>query len=402
MSRSWRLALAAAVVVIVLGGYLYWGRAGREADGGYVTENVDRGSVASTVTATGTVNPVTTVQVGTYVSGPIQALFADYNSPVTKGQRVAKIDPATFQVKVLSAEAALANARAKVLKSRADLELKKLTWQRNRELRDRNLTAQNDLDTAKSDYDQAVAQLALDQAAVQQAEALLQEARINLAFTDILSPVDGVVVSRNVDVGQTVAASFQTPTLFLIAQDLTKMQVDSNVSESDIGEVRVGQPAAFTVDAYPGAPFRGAVVQVRNAPTTLQNVVTYDVVVGVDNPELKLKPGMTATVGIVTAQRDDVVRIPVRALRFNPERKKVAATPRPGSDGAQRGTPNVWTLDADGALRHVEVRLGVRNDQYAELLSDQLHPGDQLAVAFRRVEQQEPAQPPGFAGRRFR
>ena len=402
MSRSWRLALAAAAVLIVLGGYVYWSRGGRDADGGYVTENVDRGTVASTVTATGTVNPVTTVQVGTYVSGPIQALFADYNSPVTKGQRVAKIDPATFQVKVQSADAALANARAKVLKSRADLDLKKLTLQRNRELRDRNLIAQNDLDTAKSDYDQAVAQLALDQAAVQQAEASLQEARINLAFTDILSPVDGVVVSRNVDVGQTVAASFQTPTLFLIAQDLTKMQVDSNVSESDIGEVQVGQPASFTVDAYPGEPFHGAVVQVRNAPTTLQNVVTYDVVIGVDNPELKLKPGMTATVSIVTAQRDDVVRIPVRALRFNPERKKTAATPRPGSDGAQRRTPRVWTVAADGALRHVDVRLGVRNDQFAELLSDQLHPGDQLAVAFRRVEQQEPAQPPGFAGRRFR
>jgi len=402
MSRSWRLALAAAAVLIVLGGYVYWSRGGRDADGGYVTENVDRGTVASTVTATGTVNPVTTVQVGTYVSGPIQALFADYNSPVTKGQRVAKIDPATFQVKVQSADAALANARAKVLKSRADLDLKKLTLQRNRELRDRNLIAQNDLDTAKSDYDQAVAQLALDQAAVQQAEASLQEARINLAFTDILSPVDGVVVSRNVDVGQTVAASFQTPTLFLIAQDLTKMQVDSNVSESDIGEVQVGQPASFTVDAYPGEPFHGAVVQVRNAPTTLQNVVTYDVVIGVDNPELKLKPGMTATVSIVTAQRDDVVRVPVRALRFNPERKKTAATPRPGSDGAQRRTPRVWTVAADGALRHVDVRLGVRNDQFAELLSDQLHPGDQLAVAFRRVEQQEPAQPPGFAGRRFR
>jgi HlyD family secretion protein len=404
MSRSRRLALAAtAATVIGVGGYyLYWGRAARDADGGYVTESVDRGSVASTVTATGTVNPVTTVQVGTYVSGPIQALFVDYNSPVTKGQRVAKIDPAPFQVKVLSAEAALANARAKVLKSRADLDLKKLTLERNRELRARNLISQNDLDTARSDYDQAVAQLALDRAAVRQSEASLQEARINLAYTDILSPVDGVVVSRNVDVGQTVAASFQTPTLFLIAQDLTKMQVDAAVSESDIGEVRSGQPASFSVDAYPGEPFHGSVVQVRNAPTTLQNVVTYDVVVGVDNAELKLKPGMTATVSIVTAQRDDVVRIPLRALRFNPERKKALATPRPGVDGAARGKPAVWTLGADGTLRRVEVRLGVRNDQYAELLSDQLRPGDQLAVAFRRREQRPAAQAPGFAGRRFR
>jgi len=404
MSRSRRLALAAtAATVIGVGAYIYWGRAARDADGGYVTEGVDRGSVASTVTATGTVNPVTTVQVGTYVSGPIQALFVDYNSPVTKGQRVAKIDPAPFQVKVLNAEAALANAHAKVLKSRADLDLKKLTLERNRELRARNLISQNDLDTARSDHDQAVAQLALDQAAVRQSEASLQEARINLAYTDILSPVDGVVVSRNVDVGQTVAASFQTPTLFLIAQDLTKMQVDSAVSESDIGGVGVGQPASFTVDAYPGEPFHGTVVQVRNAPTTVQNVVTYDVVIGVDNSELKLKPGMTATVNIITAQRDDVVRIPVRALRFNPKAKKAEATPRPGADGAARAKPAVWIIGADGTLRRVEVRLGVRNDQYAELLSDQLRAGDQLAVAFRRSEQRTAAQPPGFAGgRRFR
>ena len=402
MSRSWKVAVVAGMVLAAASGaYLYWTRAARTADDGYVTEPVDRGTVASTVTATGTVNPVTTVQVGTYVSGPIQALFADYNSPVTKGQRVAKIDPAPFQVKVLSADAALANARAKVLKSRADLELRRLTLERNAELRRRDLIAQNELDAARSDYDQAAAQLALDQAAVQQAQASLQEARINLAYTDILSPVDGVVVSRNVDVGQTVAASFQTPTLFLIAQDLTKMQVDTNVSESDIGEVRVDEPATFSVDAFPGEVFHGTVVQVRNAPTTVQNVVTYDVVVGVDNPELKLKPGMTATVSITTAQRDDVVRIPVRALRFNPERKKAEATPRPGAAG-QRGTPTVWVMGDEGRLRRVEVQLGVRNEQYAELLSEQLHPGDQLAVAFRRGEQRTSEQLPGFAVRRYR
>jgi HlyD family secretion protein len=399
MSRSWRLALAALALLVVAGGYAYWGRAAGTGDRGYVTETVDRGTVASTVTATGAVNPVSTVQVGTYVSGPIREIFVDYNSPVTKGQRVAKIDPAPFQVKVLSAEAALANARAKVRKSQADLQLKTLTLGRDRELRGKNLISQNDLDTARSDYDQAAAQLALDRAAVQQAEASLQEARINLAFTDILSPVDGVVVSRNVDVGQTVAASFQTPTLFLIAQDLTKMQVDSNVSESDIGEVRAGQPASFTVDAYPGEPFHGRVVQVRNAPTTVQNVVTYDVVIGVDNPELKLKPGMTATVTVITAERDDVVRIPVRALRFNPDHKK--ATPQPGTDGARKATPRVWVLNADGTLRHVDVRLGVRNDQYAELLSDKPQLGEQVAVAYRRSAQRETARPPAFGGRRF-
>ena len=249
---------------------------------------------------------------------------------MSKGQLVAKIDPAPFEVKVRQAEADVANARAKVQKDQADLEFKRLTYERNRTLGGRNLISQNDVDTAKSNYDQAVAQLALDRASVQQTEAALQAARINLAYTDITSPVDGVVVARNVDVGQTVAASFQTPTLFLIAQDLTKMQVDTNVSESDIGDIRPGQPASFTVDAYAGRPFRGVVKQVRNAPITVQNVVTYDVVVAVDNPKMELKPGMTATVAITTAERDDVLRLPLRALRFHPEAKAgagaVAAT----------------------------------------------------------------------------
>ncbi len=208
------------------------------APAGYVTAAVDRGPIEQTVNATGTVNPVTTVQVGTYVSGPILAIDVTFNSPVKKDQRVAKIDPAPFAVKVREGEANLLNAKAKVLKDRADLELKKLLFERNRQLLAKNLVAQNDLDTAKSNYDQAVAQLALDQAGVAQAQASLEEAQVNLRYTDILSPVDGVVVSRNVDVGQTVAASFQTPTLFLIAQDLTKMQVDTNVSESDVGRVQ--------------------------------------------------------------------------------------------------------------------------------------------------------------------
>ena len=301
-----------------------------------MTETLDRGAVTSTVIATGVVNPVTTVQVGTYVSGPIIAIDVDFNSQVRKGQRVAKIDPAPFQVKVRSAEANLANARAKVVKSRADLDLKRLTFERNGELRGKDLIAQNDLDTAKSNYDQAVAQLALDAAAVKQAEASLEEARISLNYTDISSPVDGVVVSRNVDVGQTVAASFQTPTLFLIAQDLTHMQVDANVSESDIGTMRDGQSAAFSVDAFPGREFVGKVVQVRNAPVTVQNVVTYDVVVAVDNPDLELKPGMTATVTITTGHRDDALRVPMRALSFKPDHaeKPAGRTPR---NGQRRG-----------------------------------------------------------------
>jgi HlyD family secretion protein len=402
MSAKWRYLIAVLLsVLIAVAGYAYWRRGNGEGEGEYVTAAVERGSIASTVTATGTVNPVTTVQVGTYVSGPIKSIYVDYNSPVKKGQLVAKIDPAPFQVKVAEAEANLANARAKVEKDRADLQFKKLTLERNRELLARNLIAQNDLDTAKSNYDQAVAQLDLDKAGVKQAEASLQEARINIGYTDITSPVDGVVVSRNVDVGQTVAASFQTPTLFLIAQDLTKMQVDTNVSESDIGGVRDGQEASFTVDAYAGRTFHGRVAQVRNAPITVQNVVTYDVVIAVNNPDLALKPGMTATATITTARADDVLKIPLRALRFNPSRKPRAEETPGTATRTQHGAPAVWVIQGDGSLKQVTIETGIRNDDEAEVISGALQPGEQLAVAFRRSAQRaETMRPPSFAGPR--
>src|SRR5262249_8347846 len=234
------------------------------------------------------------------------------------------------------AEASLRNTQAKVQGDRADQKLKKLLYERDRVLLQRNLIAQNDLDTAETAYEQSSALLALDEAAVAQAEATLDEAQANLRYTGGRSPVDGVVVSVNVAVGQTVAASFQTPTLFLIAGDLTKMQVDTNVSESDVGHVAEGQHAKFTVDAYAGQPFRGKVAQVRNAPLTVQNVVTYDVVIRVDNPELELKPGMTANVSITTAKRDDVLRLPVRALRFRPD----AVNPRRRKRARRRRTPS--------------------------------------------------------------
>ena len=387
-----RAAIAAAAVLAAAAAYHYLWPASGSAPAGYTTTAVDRGPIEQTVNATGTVNPVSTVQVGTYVSGPIQAIDVNFNSPVKKGQRVAKIDPAPFAVKVREAEANVENAQAKVLKDRADLALKKLLLERNGALLAKNLVAQNDLDTARSNYDQAVAQLALDQAGVAQAEASLEEAQVNLRYTDILSPVDGVVVSRNVDVGQTVAASFQTPTLFLIAQDLTKMQVDTNVSESDVGRVREEQPATFTVDAYPGQRFRGKVAQVRNAPITVQNVVTYDVVTAVDNAKLELKPGMTANVTITTAKRDQALRIPVRALRFRPEGAA------PGKDESA-----VYLLGSDGALRHVEVQAGVRDNQHVEVLGGDLHEGDQVVTGLRReTPEATPARPPGFGGpRRF-
>ena len=368
-----------------------------DPDDVYVTENIDRGPIQSTVTATGIVNPVNIVQVGTYVSGPIQGLDVDFNSPVTRDQRVAKIDPAPFQMKVREAEANVRNARAHVEKDRADRQLKKITLERNGTLLAKNLIAHSDLDTAKSDYDQAVAQMELDQAALEQAEASLDEARVNLAYTDIRSPVDGVVVSRNVNVGQTVAATFQTPTLFLIAEDLTKMQVDANVSESDVGSVKVDQAASFTVDAYPGKDFQGTVVQIRKAPITVQNVVTYDVVIGVDNPDLALLPGMTATVTITTAKRDTALRLPIRALSFKP-RGKPAVDPEAAP--ARQGPQTVWVVKNGGAAQEVRVKTGIQNDRYAELVSGDLHAGDQVAVALRSGTSDRAEPPPSFAGMR--
>jgi HlyD family secretion protein len=385
---------AALLLVVAVAAYAYWAHTAERDEGGYVTATVERGPLTETVIATGTVNPVTTVQVGTYVSGPIIALDVDYNSPVHKGQRVAKIDPAPFQVKVQRADANLANARAKVEKSRADLDLKRLTLERNRELRARDFISQNDVDTAKSNYDQAVAQLALDKAGIQQAQADLDEARINLAYTDITSPVDGVVVSRSVDVGQTVAASFQTPTLFQIAQDLTKMQVDTSVSESDIGSVAKGQAATFTVDAYPGRQFTGRVVQVRSAPVTVQNVVTYDVVVAVENQDLSLKPGMTATVTITTAHVDEALRVPLRALTFNPEQ----GTGETDGDHAHP-TPDdgdsVWKLLPTGRIERVAIRTGLRDEIHVAVTGGDLTVGDEVAVALAQSGRKKGMRIPG-------
>jgi HlyD family secretion protein len=393
-----RLLLALAALALACGG-------GEKGDELYVTETVDRGEIAATVTATGTVQPVTKVQVGTYVSGPIREILVDFNSPVSKGQLVAKIDSAPFEVKVRQAEANLANARAVVEKARADLRLKRLTVERNRSLRGRELISQGELDTSESDHAQAAAQLALAESGVKQAQAALEEARINLAYTEIRSPVDGVVVSRAVEIGQTVAASFQTPTLFEIAEDLTQMQVNANVSESDIGGLREQQTARFAVDAYPGRSFEGRVVQVRNAPITVLNVVTYDVIIEVDNHDLALKPGMTATVTITTARREDALRVPLRALRFRPESDGEAAPApaavaagRPGRDGA-----GVYVLDGDGELRRVELRTGLRDDRWAEVVEGDLEPGAVVAVAYNSPqEKSEPARSPFQPQRRRR
>jgi HlyD family secretion protein len=296
-----------------------------------------------------------------------QLVAADFNTAVKRGQLLARIDPRPFQVKVDDARAAVANARARREKDRAAAALKAVTLGRTRALQRDGIVSKSDLDLAESEERQARSQLALDEADIQSAEARVREAEVSLAYTDIVSPVDGTVVARNVDVGQTVAASFQTPTLFLVAEDLTKMQVNASVSESDIGTVATGQDAAFSVDAFPADTFRGSVAQVRNAPITVLNVVTYDVIIGVDNTDLRLRPGMTANVTITTAHRDDVLRVPTRALRFRPP--DVAADGAVAAAPARQPGARVWVLDASRAPEERAVETGIADDQFTEIRS---------------------------------
>jgi HlyD family secretion protein len=312
-----KIIIAAIIVVLICGGLLIFYKT-KNNGVQYKTVPIQNGPVRATVTATGTVNAVKTVLVGTQVSGTLKELHVDFNSKVKKGQVIAEIDPASLQAQVDQARANTLAAKANVEKAKATLEDSKKTRDRNRQLFSKDLIARSDLDTSEATHDSNSAQVNSVTAQVAQTEAALRFAETNLRYTKIASPVDGIVVSRNVDIGQTVAASFQTPTLFTIAQDLTKMQIDTNIDEADIGKIKTGQDAEFSVDAYPDRTFRGIVEQIRIAPITVQNVVTYDVVIKVDNSDLTLKPGMTANVSVVVANKEKTLKIPNAALRFKP------------------------------------------------------------------------------------
>lgn len=301
------------------------------------TEAVTRGDVKETVNASGTLNPVTTVQVGTQVSGRVLKLHADFNSAVRRGQPIAEIDPAPFQAQVEQAEASRGVARANLEKAEAQALDAERSLRRTRDLFAQSVASQNDLDAAETAAVAARAQVSVARAQLVQSEASLRLARTNLDYTTVVSPVDGLVVSRAVDVGQTVAASFQTPTLFTIAEDLARMQIHASVDEADIGRVKEGQPVAFTVDAYPDEEFCGTVTQVRNAPVTQQNVVTYTVVVGVDNGDLRLKPGMTANAAFETAEARDVLLVPSAALRVKLETPEGEGRKSGGTERAPAG-----------------------------------------------------------------
>jgi HlyD family secretion protein len=350
------------------------------------TGRVESGDITATVTASGKLNAVSVIEVGTQVSGTIQELYVDYNSPVREGQLIARLDPAVLRSQLTESQASLEVAEAGVGSASASLIDAERKLKRNRELYARRLIAQSDLEDSETDVLLKRAQLQEARARVTQAKAAVERARANLDYTRITSPVDGVIVSRQVDVGQTVAASFQTPTLFSIARDLTRMQIDTSVDEADIGRVAEGQDAGFTVDAFPEEPFRGRVVQVRIAPATTDNVVTYTVVIHVDNLDLRLKPGMTANVAIETDTRRGVMKIPSAALRFRPPQALLDTLPPSvlSGDAENRGglyAGNVWLVRDNRPVRRVFIRTGVSDGSQVEVVSGDLRIGDELAVA---------------------
>ena len=366
--------------------------------GNYQTTTVTRGPITQAVTATGTLNPVVNVQVGSQVSGNIAKLFADFNSQVKAGQVVAQIDPALFQATVTQAEGDLASAQAA-------LELARVNAKRTQELFARKTSSQADLDQALANLHQAEANVKIKQGA-------LDKAKADLEHCTITSPIDGVVISRNVDVGQTVAASLQAPVIFQIANDLTKMQIDSNVAEADVGVVDVGQDVDFTVDAFPMRTFHGKVVQVRNAPITVQNVVTYDTVIGVSNPDLKLKPGMTANVSIIVAHKDNVLQIKNAALRYRPadatsgemgSRSPAPAGSRGGAGRERRtGERTVYVLPG-GQPKPVQIKTGISDGVLTEVVEG-LKEGDRVVTAELSSKSAAPSTPANpFSGgqRRF-
>jgi HlyD family secretion protein len=373
MKKKVIILLIIVIVIIAAGLFLYLKGNGKDA--AFKTEKVSRGEIKSVVTATGTVNAVTTVSVGSQVSGTIMRLMVDYNSPVKKDQLLAQIDPSTFQAQVDQAMANLWSAKANMEKAAVATLDARRTLQRSKDLFAQNFIARSDLDTAETNALSAEAQQKVSQAQVGQAQAALKIAETNLQYTNILSPVNGTVISRSVDIGQTVAASFQTPTLFSIAQDLTKMQIDTNVDEADIGKILVGQAVSFTVDAYPDTIFTGKVAVVRNAPITVSNVVTYDVVIQVENPQLKLKPGMTANVSITIEIHPDVLRIPNASLRFKPADTIVISEKKRDKQGAKK--TKVWILEKDKP-KSVNVTIGLSDGSYTEISVGELKENQEI------------------------
>ena len=413
-----RWAVIGVILLAVAAGGIYYERHARPAPTKYETIAVTRGNISSKVTATGTLSALVTVQVGSQVSGRIAELHADFNSAVKKGEIIARIDPQLFIAALEQAKASMAQEVAQVEQAKVNFKSLDLQRLRSRQLRAQNLIAQQDLETAEAAADSANANIAVQQAQLAQAKANVHQAQTNLDYTTIESPTDGTVISRSVDVGQTVAASLSAPTLFTIAQDLTKMQVDTSVAESDVGKLLPNMPAIFTVDAYPNDRFHGKVRQIRNAAQTVQNVVTYDAVIDVDNKELKLKPGMTANVTFVWAEKSDVLKVPNSAMRFKPpEVANSAASPSGTASAAVRppgGGPGgkkrdhgqmsdkrqIWLLRTQLAVQ-VPIRVGISDGSVTEIVEGDVHEGDQVITDLANPGSAKPAaggtsRTPGF------
>jgi HlyD family secretion protein len=381
-STNYRI-LFAGVLIATLVGIGLWLSSSTDADTqpAYSQIKVVRGDIAAVVTATGTLNPVNTVQVGSQVSGTIQHLYADFNDHVKNGQVVAQIEPAVFRAKLSEAEANVKSAQSGVDKAWVSVLDAQRELERQSDLFDKKLVAESVLDAARFAHDSAQVEHQVRKAAVAQAEAARELEQVNLAYTTIYAPIDGVVISRDVDVGQTVAASLQAPTLFTIAKDLTRMQVDADVDESFIGQVHEGQSVRFTVFAYPGREFEGRVAQVRLQPKVESGVVKYNSIIHVDNADMALKPGMTATVSIQVADQKDVLQLPGSAMRFVPDwpQEELAAL-REGLASDQR---IVWALEADG-LRPIKVSTGIQGELLVEVRSDELREGMVIAIPEKR------------------
>lgn len=441
IKRSWIWILAIVVAVAVFAAF----RLNRKPEAEYFTAKVEQGDIRQVIEATGTINPVTSVQVGSQVSGMIYKLYVDFNSKVKQGQVIAEIDPKLFEGAVLQAQADLQNAqamltaaKANLAKDEATLQQNKLDYERAKGLVPQGVMSQQQLDQAKATYDAISAQTGSDRAAIQQATAqvaqrtaALKVSQINLEYTVIRAPINGTVVNRSIDIGQTVAASLQAPTLFTIALDLTKMQVYSKTDEGDVGQIRSGQDAEFQVDAFPKESFHGVVRQVRMNATTVQNVVTYDTIVDFDNPDLKLFPGMTAYVSIPVASVRGVTKIPNAALRYKPDlspekvqelygkygispphteptAKQEGRDQQPGGGTRERPAPSaalapgpdtavVWKLLPDKSLRPVLVHVGLTDHTYTALLGGEVKPGEELVTGATVAKA---ASGPGLAGPR--
>lgn len=357
-------------IIVIIGAALtanaFWNKQGETQE--FVTAKIKKGNISEIVTASGIINPISQIDVGTQVSGRLLDIFVDYNSEVKKGQLLALIDPALFQSNVTKETANLEVAKAQVLVAKASKDYYKKQLTRIEKLNKQSYSADKDLDEAQKNHDTAVAQQALYEAQVAQAQAALDYNNIQLEYTRIVSPVDGIIVSKNVEIGQTVAASFETPTLFNVAEDLTKMKIQAAVVEADIAKVKEGQKVEFGVDSFPDEIFEGIVTQVRNQAITTSNVVTYDVIIEIDNSQLKFKPGMTANVDIITADKKDVLLAPNKALRFSMDDGQVRYK--------QKG---IWVSNGSNQER-IDISTGVYDDENTEIFSEKLKEGMDIIV----------------------